>query len=73
MSPSAETLLAELPARGSGLASFVGRVQRHHRSWVLLSNAAVSAWQTREPAAWAKVRAWLETENIPIIRVENSP
>jgi hypothetical protein len=36
---------------------------------MVASEAAVAAWEQREPAAWARVQAWLAAEGMRIIRV----
>jgi hypothetical protein len=64
-----ETLLAELRSSGSALAPLIERASRHGRRWVVVTEAAVMAWERREPTAWAKVQTWLSTERIRMIRV----
>jgi len=64
-----ETLVAELRSSGSALASLVERASRRGHAWVVVTEAAVTAWERREPMAWAKVQAWLSTERIRTIRV----
>jgi hypothetical protein len=36
---------------------------------MVVTDAAVSAWEQREPAAWARVQAWLAAERVRMIRV----
>lgn len=66
-----ESLLAELRSSRSALTSLVERASRRDRLWVVVTEAAVTAWERREPTAWAKVQTWLSTERIRMIRYQD--
>jgi hypothetical protein len=36
---------------------------------MVVTEAAVTAWERREPAAWDRVQAWLAAERMRMIRV----
>ena len=60
-------LLAELNPN-TDLAWLVERVARNNLPWVVVSVAAVEAWEDRDPLGWAKVSAWLAANGVPVIR-----
>ena len=66
-SPAA-TLLGEL-APNTDLASLVERVVRDSLPWVVIPGAALTAWERRDPAGWAKVSAWLAVNRVTIVRI----
>jgi hypothetical protein len=61
-------LLSELESR-SDLAALVRRVRQTELPWVVVSSAAVTAWEGRDPAAWAKVARWLATNGVTLVRL----
>jgi hypothetical protein len=53
----------------SDLARLVQRVTHDQLPWVVVSGAAVTAWNRRDPQAWAKVRAWLAERGVALVRI----
>ena len=66
--PPLATLLAELNPK-TDLAGLVNRVWRLNLPWVVVPDAAISAWEKRDQAGWAKVKAWLAERNVTIVRI----
>lgn len=64
-----EALLAELRAGNTDLARLVEHVRRHRQKSVVISTAALVAWEKREPDSWAKVQEWLAARGVAILRV----
>jgi hypothetical protein len=64
-----DALLAQLREDGPGLAMLVTRASQRNRRWIVVTRAAVAAWEQREPLAWARVQAWLSAERIQMIQV----
>jgi len=63
-----DTLLAELDPT-TDLARLVERVARNGLPWVVVPTAALTAWEQRDPAGWAKVSAWLAVKGVTILRI----
>jgi len=61
-------LLAEL-SPNSDLLWLVERVSRTRLPWVVIPGAAITAWEGRDPAGWAKVSAWLDAGGVTIVRI----
>lgn len=61
-------LLAELRSN-SDLVWLVERVSRTRLPWVVIPTAAITAWEGRDPAGWAKVSAWLDAGGVTIVRI----
>ena len=61
-----EALLAELRQTATDLARLVEAVRLRKMPLVVVSAAAVAAWEERAPEAWAKVRRWLAREGITL-------
>jgi hypothetical protein len=51
------------------LAWLVERVQRNNLPWIVVSGSALTAWQERDPAGWAKVSGWLAARQVTIVRI----
>lgn len=61
-------LLAELgPNRD--LVWLIGRVARTNLPWVVIPDAAITAWGERDPAGWEKVSDWLASRGVAIVRI----
>ena len=68
-SPSTtEALLASLDT-DTDLSRLVKRVSAERMRWVVVSTAALTAWQRRDPEGWAKVAEWLDASQVAIVRV----
>jgi hypothetical protein len=65
--PTAE-LLAELNPN-TDLAGLVERVARSDVPWLVIPAAALTAWEERDGAGWAKVVAWLAAKGVTIVHV----
>ncbi len=63
-----DRLLAELDPT-TDLARLVERVARNTLRRVVVPAAALTAWEKRDPAGWAKVSAWLAANGVTIVRV----
>ena len=61
-------LLAELRSN-TDLAGLVERVVRNDLPRVFVPAAALRAWEERDPGGWAKVSAWLTTNDVAIVRI----
>jgi hypothetical protein len=61
-------LLAELDPT-TDLARLVERIARNGLPWVVVPTAALTAWEQRDPAGWAKVSEWLGAKGIAIVRI----
>ena len=61
-------LLAELKAN-TDLAWLVERVARNNLPRVVVSAAAVKAWEDRDPLGWTKVSAWLAANGVAVVRI----
>jgi hypothetical protein len=64
---SADALLATLDA-DTDLAHLVKRVCAHDMPRAVVSVAALTAWQRRDPEGWARVVAWLTALGVAIVR-----
>ena len=64
----AAALLAGLKGN-TDLASLIERVVRSDLPWVVVPDAALQAWETRDPIGWKKVAEWLATNGIAVIRI----
>jgi hypothetical protein len=51
------------------LARLVDRVARATLPWVVVSPAAVAAWERKDPAGWAKVSHWLAVKSVAVVRI----
>lgn len=67
-SPSEAGLLAD-PALSPDLALLVERVWQNRQPWVVVSAAALTAWQQRDPVGWEKVSEWLAANGIALVRI----
>jgi len=47
----------------------VERVSRVDLPWVVIPEAAIAAWEERDPTGWEKVSAWLAVQSITIVRI----
>jgi hypothetical protein len=61
-------LLAEL-SPNSDLVWLVDRVSRTRLPWVVIPSPAITAWEGRDPAGWAKVSEWLGAGGVTIVRI----
>ena len=61
-------LLAEL-SPNRDLVWLVERVSRADVPWVVIPEAAITAWEERDLAGWEKVSAWLAVQGITIVRI----
>lgn len=61
-------LLAEL-SPNSDLVWLVDRVSRTKLPWVVIPGPAITAWEGRDPAGWAKVSEWLGAGGVTIVRI----
>lgn len=67
LTPTA-ALIAELNSN-TDLPSLIERVVRNSLPWVVIPAAALTAWEERDPAGWAKVSAWLAVNEVTIVRI----
>ena len=51
------------------LAALVERVGRTRLPWVVVPAAALRAWEERDPDGWAKVSAWLASNDVVVVRI----
>lgn len=51
------------------LARLVERVGRNDLPWVAVSSSALAAWESRDPRGWKKVREWLASKGVTIVRI----
>ena len=51
------------------LARLVDRVARANLLWVVVSPAAVAAWEREDPAGWAQVSQWLAVKGVAVVRI----
>ena len=51
------------------LAALVERVVRNRLPWVVVPAAALRAWEERDPDGWAKVSAWLASNDVVVVRI----
>ena len=51
------------------LAGLVERVAQDKLSRVVVPAAALTAWEERDPAGWAKVSAWLAVKEVTVIHI----
>jgi len=65
---SAEALLSSLNP-DTDLAHLVKRVCAFDMPWVVVSDAALSGWQRRDPDGWAGVAGWLAARGVAVVRV----
>jgi hypothetical protein len=63
----AAALLADLKGN-TDLAWLIERVVRHNLPWVVVPDAALEAWEERDPVGWRKVAEWLAMNGIAVIR-----
>jgi hypothetical protein len=68
MSTPTAALLAELNPN-TDLAGLVERVARNDVPRLVIPAAALTAWEERDGAGWAKVLAWLAAKGVTIVRV----
>jgi len=61
-------LLAEL-SPNSDLVWLVDRVSRAKLPWVVIPGAAITAWEGRDPAGWAKVSEWLDAGGVTVVQI----
>lgn len=61
-------LLTELNPK-TDLAGLVERVARNNLLRVVIPAGALSGWEERDPAGWAKVSAWLAGRGVTIVRI----
>ncbi|MGH7299094.1 MAG: hypothetical protein ACREJE_01610 [Candidatus Rokuibacteriota bacterium] len=61
-------LLAELGPQAD-LAPLVNRAVQNDLPWVVVSSAAVAAWEQRDPAAWARVSQWLAAKRVAVVQI----
>lgn len=64
--PEAGLLAALKP--NTDLAWLVGRVVRNKPPIAVVPDAALTAWEERDPAGWATVSAWLSANGVTIVR-----
>jgi len=63
-----EDLLAELTPN-TDMALLVRRVAESRQPWVVVPASAISAWERRDPDGWRKVRNWLDSEGVTVVRI----
>jgi len=63
-----DELLRELHQSPTDLAKLVTRVHQRRRSVVAVSAKAITRWNRDDPTSWARVREWLTTRGVRIIR-----
>jgi len=51
------------------LPRLVDRVARANLPWVVVSSAAVVAWEREDPAGWAQVSHWLAVKGVAVVRI----
>ena len=68
LSAPTAALLAELNPN-TDLPGLVERVARNNIPWLVITPAALTAWEERDGAGWAKVTAWLAVQGVSILRV----
>ena len=61
-------LLADL-SPNSDLQWLVERVSRAKLPWVVIPASAITAWEGRDPAGWAKVSEWLIASGVTIVPI----
>jgi|RhiMetdeSRZDD1v2_1073273.scaffolds.fasta_scaffold471928_2 hypothetical protein len=61
-----QALLAALRDSPTDLVRVVREIGRRQPATLCLSRKTVETWQTRDPAAWARVRAWLERRGVEL-------
>lgn len=61
-------LLGALECR-EDLAALIHRVRQNELPWVVVPSAAITAWEHRDPAAWAKVADWLAAKGVAVVRI----
>lgn len=61
-------LLAQLVPT-TDLAGLVERVVCNRVPWVVVPAAALRAWEERDPDGWAKVSAWLASNDVVVVRI----
>jgi hypothetical protein len=64
-----DDLLTELKTSPTDLVRFVRAAAQSRRSRLVVSAAAVTGWQERDPEAWAKVMEWLAGEGKTVVQV----
>jgi hypothetical protein len=64
-----DELLAELKTSPTDLVRFVRAAAQSQRPNVVVSAAAVTGWQERDPEAWAKVLEWLADQGKTVVQV----
>jgi hypothetical protein len=64
----AEALLVQL-GPSPDLAALVERVVRNRLPWVVVPAAALRAWEGRDSDGWAKVSAWLASNDVVVVRI----
>ena len=64
----AEALLVQL-GPSPDLAALVERVVRNRLPWVVVPAAALRAWEERDSDGWAKVSAWLTSNDVVVVRI----
>lgn len=53
----------------TGLACLVDRVRQNKQPWVVVTTAALEAWEHRDPAGWEKVSEWLAENGVTVVRI----
>ena len=61
-------LVGEL-SPNTDLRWLVERVCQTNLPWVVIPEAAVAAWEQRDPAGWEKVSEWLAVQGVVVVRV----
>ena len=61
-------LLAD-PDLSKDLVCFVERVCQNELPWVVVSGAALTTWQQRDPVSWEKVSERLAANGITVVRI----
>ena len=51
------------------LAGLLERVVRNRLPWVVVPAAALRAWEERDSDGWAKVSAWLASNDVVVVRI----
>jgi hypothetical protein len=61
--------VATMMGPNTDLAALVERVVRNRLPWVVVPAAALRAWEERDSDGWAKVSAWLASNDVIVVRI----
>lgn len=63
-----KALLAD-PDLSTGLVCLIERVCQNELPWVVVSGAALTTWQQRDPVGWEKVSERFAANGISVVRI----